>query len=647
MAKQNQKTTVAAKTIISEEPVVNLWTRFHKVILLGIMLFAFVLYGNTIQHDYTQDDGIVITDNMFTTKGLAGIPGLLKYDTFYGYFKEAGKAMLVSGGRYRPLTPVMFAVEWQLFGKKPMVGHLLNIFWYGLTGIVLYLLLLKLLVTDDAKQTENRTLMALGATLLFMAHPLHTEAVANIKGRDEIITLLGSLTALYWSMQNFENQSFIKKIMIGVVFFLALMSKENAITFLAIVPMAFYFFKKTSIATALKQTLPLFAAAAVFLLIRGVVLNWQLGGKSMELLNNPFLIHLGNGRWVDMPMGQHVGMILFTLGKYIMLLLFPITLTHDYYPMQVDVKSLGDWRALLSLVVYAALIAVAIWRFKQRDIVSFSILFFLITTSIISNIVFPIGTNMSERFMFMPSVGFCLLLAYGIRHINNQEIRIGLLVALLCTFALKTITRNPTWKSNETLFLTDVNTSTNSAKLQMAAGGILVDKANTETDALKKAEYLKESLPHLEKALELHPTYKVAFQYKGNAYFYLNDFEKAIAAYSEGLKYYPDDKDLTNNLGLAYGQAGKYFGEVKNNLPMAIAYLEKSRTMRPNDPESLRLLAIAYGMSNRNDEAIVLFEKVAQLQPSKEAFKNLSIAYNIAGNAKKAAEFMAKAESIK
>ena len=83
-----------------------------------IMAFSFLIYAGTLFHDYTQDDAIVIYDNMFTKQGVSGIPGILKYDTFYGFFKKEGKANLVAGGRYRPLTLVMYALEVQLFSKK-------------------------------------------------------------------------------------------------------------------------------------------------------------------------------------------------------------------------------------------------------------------------------------------------------------------------------------------------------------------------------------------------------------------------------------------------------------------------------------------------------------------------------------------------
>ncbi len=191
---------------------------------LLILLFSFVLYFNTIKHDYTQDDAIVITDNMYTKQGLAGIDEILKYDTFKGFFKKEGKDKLVAGGRYRPFTLIMFAIEWEFFKtsqKNPdgsikkdgegntvyttsTIGHIFNILFYGLTGIVLYLLLLQLLLPGRSEIFAYG--VAFISTFLFMAHPIHTEAVANIKGRDEIIALLGSLTAAYWTIRAYYEK---------------------------------------------------------------------------------------------------------------------------------------------------------------------------------------------------------------------------------------------------------------------------------------------------------------------------------------------------------------------------------------------------------------------------------------------------------
>ncbi|MDV7399776.1 hypothetical protein RZS08_50645, partial [Arthrospira platensis SPKY1] len=110
--------------------------------------------------------------NSFTQQGWKGFKGILTKDTFFGFFMEEGKANLVSGGRYRPLSLLFFALEYQFFGENPFVGHLFNLLWYALTCFVLWKVLRSLLSSMDAKSRDWISLMG---TLLFVAHPLHTE----------------------------------------------------------------------------------------------------------------------------------------------------------------------------------------------------------------------------------------------------------------------------------------------------------------------------------------------------------------------------------------------------------------------------------------------------------------------------------------
>jgi len=246
-------------------PDVSKWES-RKLQLIILAALSIVLYANTITHDYTQDDAIVINDNEFTTQGFAGIPALLKYDTFRGFFKVDGKEKLVSGGRYRPLTPVMFAIEYQLFGYNPVIGHLLNILWFTLLVLVLYLTLERLFFKYDTSSKWRYMIFA--ACILFAVHPIHTEAVANIKGRDEIICLLGSLASLYCAIRWYDERKNKFMIFSGMLFFIALMSKENTITFLVVIPLALYIFRKASITVSLKSVLPAVVGTIVFLAIR-------------------------------------------------------------------------------------------------------------------------------------------------------------------------------------------------------------------------------------------------------------------------------------------------------------------------------------------------------------------------------------------
>jgi len=666
----NKKSKGKQKHKSATTPIAKLLPSFFynaKVNCWILLVFGFLLYANTLSHKYTQDDAIVIYDNMYTTQGIAGIPGLLKYDTFKGFFKVEGKDKLVSGGRYRPFTPLMFAAEWQLF-KRPkkddngkiekdsqgntlyqayFIGHLINSLLYGLTGIVLYLLLLQILTPRFGK--DFACFVALMTSLFFIAHPIHTEAVANIKGRDEIMTLLGSLAALYYSWRAYKEENPMLNIAAALLFFIALLSKENAITFLAVAPMTFYFFSKADFGTIAKQTVPLFAAAVVFLIIRFSILGTSMGPLSMELMNNPYLKVEGN-QWVHFSFGEKMATIMYTLGLYVKLLLVPHPLTHDYYPRHIDIMSFGDWQVLLSLGLYVGLAVFAIRGLLKKDLISYGILFFLMTTSIISNIVFPVGTNMSERFMFMPSVGFCLILAVLAwrwaaqkERLGNLQMVLGVAAVFVLLLSAKTVMRNNVWENNYTLFTTDIKTSKNSVKLLNAVGAETSIQAAKMTNEVARNKELKESLTYLERAIALHPTYKNAYLQLGNVNNYLKDYDKSIQYYQQVLKLDQNDQNGFNNLGITYREAGKFFGE-KGNMQKAMGYLKKAKEMRPDDYEVFRLLGVANGVSGNHSKAIEFFAKATEIEPKNaDAFWNLGNAWYYAGDQEKADQFRQKA----
>lgn len=630
MAKQKSKQTTL-EVVRDTTPEASKWEsrKLHLIVLAVLSIF---MYANTITHDYTQDDAIVINDNEFTTQGFAGIPALLKYDTFRGFFKVDGKEKLVSGGRYRPLTPVMFAIEYQLFGHNPVIGHLLNILWFALLVMVLYLTLERLFLKYDT--SSHWRYMILAACTLFVVHPIHTEAVANIKGRDEIICLLGSLASLYYAMRWYDERNTKYMIFSGVLFFLALMSKENTITFLAVIPLTLYTFRKVSIADSLKSILPAVAGTIAFLAIRSAVIGWDMGGTPMELMNNPFL-RWTNGGYVALSKMESLPTMLYCLGKYLGLLVMPHPLTHDYYPRHIDIMSWSDISVIVSTLIYFALSIYALLNLKKRSVLSFCIIYFLATISIVSNIVFPIGTNMSERFLFMPSVGFALFVAYlGWKGYEKYPAVIkGIFALAVIGMMVKTVTRNMVWKDNYTLFTTDVHTSTRSAKILNAAGGTKSNRASKMEDGPEKSKLLQEAIQHTTEALVVHPNYKNAMLIQGNSYFYNKEFEKAAGSYGQILSLYPGDVDGESNLAVALRDAGKYYGEKKQDLVNAEKYLRRSLAIRPNDVETNRLLGVTNGIKKNHAEAIKYFKKVAELQPNNASvYVNLYNAYGAYGD---------------
>ena len=603
----------------------------QKLHLILIFALSFVLYANTLTHDYTLDDSIVIIDNEFTKKGFSGISEILSYDTFMGFFGK--EKNLVAGGRYRPMSLVTFAIEWQFFGENPFVSHFINVLLYGLLGVVLYLCLLKLF--NPKGETSNITayFLALAATILFVTHPIHTEAVANIKGRDEIMALLGSLTALYWSIKYIYSNKITYLIGATFVFFLALMSKENSITFLAIVPVALFFFTKEKLNKIAFATAPYLVVAVIFLAIRSNVLGEAaaIGGvEAQELMNNPFLGMDSNARY---------GTIFYTLGKYIQLLILPVTLTHDYYPRHIPTMTFGDWQVLLSLLTYVIMGLVAVWElfsYKRKKETSaqltlktlsaFGIIIFIASLSVVSNLVFSVGTNMSERLVFMPSVGFCLILAAVIFHFfikKDTQNRIGwyLVAAVAILFSLKTITRNTAWKDNYTLFKTDIQTSVNSAKLNNAMGGISIDEANKPENAAQKTQLLNDAIGYLTKATEIHPTYANAYLLTGNAFFYQEQYTKSAEFYRYIAQTF-DNPNGKNNLF----EAGKKLVESKKFVE-AIPILEEAKAYNAQKVDIYGNLGAAYGSTNQHQKAIENFLKVIEIEPN-NAKAHLFVGYS-------------------
>ena len=650
MAKK--KTKEPKKT--NKLPVTNMFYN-SKIIFWGLFVLGFLLYANTIPHDYTQDDAIVIYDNEFTQKGIAGIPDILTHDTFRGFFKEEGKEKLVAGGRYRPFTLLMFAVEHQIAGSKPWLGHLINALLSGLTGGLIFLLIQLMLISYGKK--EYATFIAISTAVLFISHPIHTEAVANIKGRDEIIAFLGSIAALYLTLRAYKETKRRLLPPALLLFFFALLSKENAITFVAIVPLVFFVFSEAKPKQILNYSLPFLAIALLFLFIRGAVIGWDFGDTPRELMNNPYL-KLVNGNYVDFSTSERLATVFFSLGIYLKLLLLPHPLTHDYYPKHIDLMSWSDPLVILSLLLYIGIGLWSILAIVKKNHLAFAVLYFLITLSIVSNLVFPIGTHLSERFLFMPSLGFCMALSiiiyriFSKRKTNtpqqtffNAPFLIIATISLL--FSAKTVDRNSAWKNNFTLFTTDVNTSKRSAKLRNAVGGELIAQAIKPENKLQKEKMIKDAIIHLNEAIQLHPTYKNAWLLLGNAHNYLEEYEKAISYYKDALDLDPNYEEAKNNLGITYRQAGRYYGEQKGDMQRSLQYLLQAYNARPNEYETLRLLGVAYGITGDQLKAIEFFTQAANLEPgTADAWWNLASAYYYNQQPDKAEEYQQKAIQI-
>ena len=664
------------KTSVSSSPTKNItgaklktesapsfWTNINANILL-VFFLSIGIYTNTITHQYAVDDSIVILRNQYTKKGFKGMKGIWTEDTFSGFF--GGKRNLVAGGRYRPFSLVTFAAELQLFGKvvkdangnpkldadgdinyagNPMISHLINIMLYGWLCVIVYLLMLQLFNPRRDQSNLKGYFIATVAALLYATHPIHTEAVANIKGRDEILVFLGSLLALYWVLKATINDKKKWMYMLGasVAFTMAIFSKENAVTFLAIIPAALYFFTDQKTKNIVFFTAPFVLITAIFWFgIRSSILGdaadvlGEASKPAVELMNDPFLKIEGN-KYVPFTFEERISTVMYTWLEYIKLLAFPHPLTNDYYPKHIRtdqdiIPTYQMGKVLFSFLIHVGLIALMLWGTLRRRHFAFFILFYFATFSVVSNLIFPIGSNMAERFMFLPSLAFSALCAMGLYKLvqgkvnkthsySALKIPTYLLIFVCFLYSIKTFSRNFAWYDDYTLFTTDIVNSPNSAKLNNAVSGVLQDKANKTQLLEAKKALLNDALDYSITATNLHPTYNNAWLLRGNANVLLgnikeieagnqNDpnsrnkyyldalalFDKGIEAYNEVSRLRPDHPDVKRNFSVVYRDRGKLLGQRLNRLDESIQSIEMSLSYSKKDFECFRLLGVAYGM---------------------------------------------------
>ena len=230
-----------------------------------ILAFPFLIYFNTLFNQYALDDSIVITDNIFVKEGFAGIKDIFTTETFTGFFKK--KKDLVQGGRYRPLSVATFAFEYALWGFKPGISHAINILLYSLLCLLLFKTLQQILIFLGIEQKSIP--IAFLAALIYSVHPVHTEVVANLKGRDELLAVLFFLWSMLLFLQYQEKPLIKKAILSGMFLFIALFSKENALVLIPILILLFIIkFSKLSIKRTSLGFILLLVVSLIYLVIR-------------------------------------------------------------------------------------------------------------------------------------------------------------------------------------------------------------------------------------------------------------------------------------------------------------------------------------------------------------------------------------------
>lgn len=617
MAKKKTKKATKSKQIKQSTPKKSSNKKYLPLGLVAALL-AFILYANTFGHEWALDDFSIIKENWVTQSGIGeGIATHLTHSYRYGY--GVGYNTL-----YRPLSLVLFTIEWSLVPDSPGFMHFMNVVWYALTGFLLFFTLKKVF-------SNQNVFLAFATTLLFIAHPLHTESVANIKGRDDILGLFFILLAVYW-LWDYLKKSDVKWLALSVgSYFLALMAKESSVTFVAIFPLMMYFFTKIEISKNLKASALYLVAALLFIFIRSQILGDAMGVQNTSPLDN---VLESTSNFMDKK-----ATALLILGKYLSLLFFPHPLVSDAGSFQIPITTFGDWRVLLSLVIHFGLFVFAVLNLQKKSILSFAILFYILNFSITSNLFITIGTGYAERLLYLPLLGFSLGIAWLLMKFLGGEMKsskrfelnnfftkntmpLAALAVIILAYSGKTIIRNQAWKDSLTLYETDVLTSPNCAKLQFHYG-LEMNKKGKTLSGKEQSEVMNQTKQIFEKATEIYPQYHDAYSQLGLWHYNAGQnnpnkvaFEnKAEELFNEAIKHKPNNEKAFNGLGMIY------FG--KSNLARANGNLQEAERLRllakstyekilgfdPRNVDATRNLGVVYALNKEFDRAIQYFQQ--------------------------------------
>jgi cytochrome c-type biogenesis protein CcmH/NrfG len=566
-----------------------------------LAIIACVIYMNTLPNQFALDDDLVFKNNKYVQQGFSGIPTILTSDIFASYFEDYDVDQMLSGGRYRPLSQVTFAIEYQLFGAKPMTGHIINMLLYGLLIAILFKTLLR-----SFRMGPDVVFIT---TLLFAVHPVHTEVVANIKSRDEILSLMFILLSFRYYFSYTDTAKMKYLLFAGLMTFLALLSKEYAYVLLILLPVAISTFRQgKNEGKLLPVMLTFLSAAIVFSMMRYSIVGFQVI-QLEEVLNNPYY---------NASPTEALATKVFVLLKYLLLLIFPHTLSADYSYPQIPYADFASPVFWISAIIYIGITAAGIYYTYKRHFMGFAILTYLLFLFPVSNLVLDIGATMGERLLFHASFGFCLAVSYllvQLHHkfsLNSAMLTVPLLLILIAASA-KTMQRNRAWYDTDTLFLTDVKTNTEGIIVNANAGDAMLKRSFAEKDPVKKKAQLNEARAYLKKTLIAYPEFVNGLVNMGLVEHQEGRNDTAMKYWLQAQKYLPQSPHFPRLATFFYEQG---MIASSTDLRQGITYLKMATQLAPAKSEYMSNLGGAYYTIKNYDSAMYCWEAALRINPN-------------------------------
>lgn len=489
--------------------------------ILLIFFICIIIYSNSLGGEFAYDDEYFVVKNI-NIRNLENIPSFFINPSTVAFAK-------LSEDVYRPITTLSYALDYFFWRLDTFGYHLINVLFHSSSATVLFLFLYV---------AFGNISVALLASLLFACHPVQTEVVSWISGRASVLFLFFYLSALIFYVRFLKESKKIYFVYSLTFYALSLFSKEMAVTLpLVLITHDIHFPIKERIRNKIYRYAPFCLLTIFFVLMRYLVLkrvsqcSWWGG--------SPYHTFLTMSR---------------VLIEYIKLLFLPFKLCAFYF---IDIsKSIAEARVLGSLAILILLAITLPFIFRRSRKLSFSIWWFFITLLPVSNII-PLKALMAERFLYLPSIGFCVGLAIFIDRIRGIKTKafskIGLSLAILTataliiSYSLRTMVRNEDWKDAIAISKSIIKISPLNPWGYTSLG----------TAYLGREQY-EAALKALKKAVSLSADYASPKNALGFCYLQMKRYEDAVEMLKEAARLEPDNLETLNSLGVAYGSMKKY-----------------------------------------------------------------------------------------
>ncbi len=660
MAKTVQK-TVAKPEVKQIQPLgytifpfANSIVAYFVLLLLGVGI-----YWNTTKNEFALDDGIIIHNNAFVQKGVSGIDSILTQDSYYSFFKKMGGDVSQVEGHYRPLSIVTFALEQEFIGKpadpwhaerawdlnkngKPdlktedisgdgianekdvfikgsFMRHLNNVLFFVLSVLLLFYLLKTYVL-------KNYIDVAFLASLLFLVHPIHTEVVANIKSRDEILSFLFVVCTFIFTFKYYDSKKILDLVLVNVFLFLSFLSKEYAVVLLILLPLALYFTREDfGLFKDFKISGTLFATTVIFMIIRFSIVDLAPENKDTgEILNDPYL-------WAEE--GQVFPTKIYVLLRYIGLLFFPHPLSSFYGFKTIEYQEFSSLWVIASVIVHGALVYVMFKLFKSKHPISFALFVYFGFLALIANIFIYLGAALGERLIYHASWGFVMAIAWLIvmsikkyigSEVAHKSIVWGLTVVIVGLCSFKTIDRNKDWKNDISLFIKDASNNPNDIMLLGNASARYADLGAIEKDSIKKMEYYAKSEAAGRKAVSMHRKYVNGYLNLGLSQFKQHKYWQAVGSWDTVRMLFPSNPYLMEYNKMMGFELNSIMNDATKKMTnkqfdVALKEIRTSLQIAPRDAKIWLYKGLCHKSLSQLDSAKLCFNTALQIAPKDSA----------------------------